>query len=192
MSEIVDRRVRKTKKQLRQGLAALLAEKPIKNITVREISDLVDINRGTFYLHYKDIFDMVEQIQNEMFEELSTILDLHKENRLNREPLPLLIAIFNYLAENAQMASVLMSKNGDASFIGKFSDMMKEKLIDDWTQIFQVKNPVYFHYAFSFIMSGCIGLFKTWLDGGMSETPEEIAQLTYTMVVNGLPIQMNG
>ena len=69
MKEKEDRRVRKTKRLLREGLAKLMLEKPVKNITVREISELVDINRGTFYLHYKDIYDMVEQIQNEIFEE---------------------------------------------------------------------------------------------------------------------------
>lgn len=59
----VDRRVRKTKRQLRQALTQLLQQKPIKDITVREIADLVDINRGTFYLHYKDVYDMLEQIE---------------------------------------------------------------------------------------------------------------------------------
>ena len=44
----VDRRVRKTKRQLRLALTKLLQEKPIKDITVREIADMVDINRGTF------------------------------------------------------------------------------------------------------------------------------------------------
>jgi AcrR family transcriptional regulator len=42
--------------------------KSIQDITVRELSDLVDINRATFYLHYKNVFDMVEQIENEMIE----------------------------------------------------------------------------------------------------------------------------
>lgn len=42
----VDRRVRKTKRQLRLALTKLLQEKPIKDITVREIADMIDINRG--------------------------------------------------------------------------------------------------------------------------------------------------
>ncbi len=186
MSEIVDRRVRKTKKQLRQGLAKLLAEKPIKNITVREISDLVDINRGTFYLHYKDIYDMVEQIQGEMFEELSAIINNHKESRLKKEPLPMLTAIFEYLSENAEMASVLMSKNGDASFVGRFNDIMKDKLIDDWSKVFTVKNPDYFNYTFSFIMLGCIGIFYAWLENGRKEPPSEMAALVSKIVLGGI------
>ena len=51
----MDRRVRKTKSQLRAGLAQLMREKSIREITVKELVDKVDINRSTFYLHYSDI-----------------------------------------------------------------------------------------------------------------------------------------
>ena len=57
-STAVDRRIRRTRTLLRQGLIQLMATKDIKDISVKELSDLADINRGTFYLHYNDIFDM--------------------------------------------------------------------------------------------------------------------------------------
>lgn len=55
MQKKTDRRVRKTKSQLRKGLAHLMKEKSIGEITVKELVDEVDINRSTFYLHYSDI-----------------------------------------------------------------------------------------------------------------------------------------
>ena len=76
-SEKTDRRVRKTRKLLIEGLTQLLKEKSINEISVRELSDLVDINRGTFYLHYKDIFDMLTQIENDLFKELDTLFSSH-------------------------------------------------------------------------------------------------------------------
>ena len=45
-----DRRVRRTKKLLTHGLIQLMKEKQVQDITVRELADLVDVNRGTFYL----------------------------------------------------------------------------------------------------------------------------------------------
>ena len=84
----VDRRVRKTKRQLRLALTKLLQEKPIKDITVREIADMVDINRGTFYLHYKDVYDMLEQVEAEMFEEFNQILNAQPSIVNAEKPLP--------------------------------------------------------------------------------------------------------
>ena len=62
MAEKTDRRIRKTKAQLRRGLAKLLKEKTIKEITVKELVEEVDINRSTFYLHYTDIYDLQHKI----------------------------------------------------------------------------------------------------------------------------------
>ncbi|MDD6074941.1 MAG: TetR/AcrR family transcriptional regulator, partial [Clostridium sp.] len=75
--ELLDRRVRKTRRILRECLTRLLKEKKIQDITVRELTDMADINRGTFYLHYKDVFDLLEQIEQELTEELEDILDHH-------------------------------------------------------------------------------------------------------------------
>ena len=58
----VDRRVKKTKRQLRQALMHLMTEKPSRSISVRELADRADINRGTFYIHYKDVGDLLQQL----------------------------------------------------------------------------------------------------------------------------------
>ena len=50
-----NRSVRNTKRRLRDGLLQLLDRKPINEISVKELTDLVDVNRGTFYFHYQDI-----------------------------------------------------------------------------------------------------------------------------------------
>ena len=56
--ETEDRRVRKTKKQLRGALTSLLLEKDISRVTVRDVADLADVNRGTFYAHYSAVWTM--------------------------------------------------------------------------------------------------------------------------------------
>ena len=73
-----DRRVRRTKKLLSQGLIELMQQKQVKDITVRELADLVDVNRGTFYLYYRDIFDMLERLEEELFEQLNAVILAHK------------------------------------------------------------------------------------------------------------------
>ena len=74
-SNVTDRRIRRTRALLRQGLIQLMDTKDIKDISVKELSDLADINRGTFYLHYNDIYDMLGKMEDELFTEFNEILD---------------------------------------------------------------------------------------------------------------------
>ncbi len=185
-NKTVDRRVRKTKQQLRQGLAELLKEKSVKDITVREIADFIDINRGTFYLHYKDVYHMMEQIENEIFEEFNAIVDAHSPSELKQTTFPIIVDIFTYLAENSSMCTVLLGKNGDISFVDRLKTAVKEKCLYDWIQLYNTKNSQNFEYFYSFIISGYLGLFQTWLESGMKETPEEMAALAQRLIVNGV------
>ena len=176
----IDRRVRKTKKLLRQGLAELLKQKPVNAITVREISDLVDINRGTFYLHYRDIFDMVEQIENEMLEEIKIVLDVKTEKG---NPLPVLTSMFSYLADNAAISTALLGPNGDIGFVDRIQELSRQKWLNDWMS--QHRNMKYFEYYFEFSVSGYAGIFKAWLQSGMKESPEEMAALARKIIQTG-------
>ena len=60
-----DRRVRRTKAMLRAALTELLKTKPVNEISVTELTRKADVNRGTFYAHYTDLYDMLEQMENE-------------------------------------------------------------------------------------------------------------------------------
>ena len=73
--EKIDRRVRKTRALLLQGLVKMLETHDIQDISVKELTELVDINRGTFYLHYDDIYDMLHKIEDEMFLEFNEIME---------------------------------------------------------------------------------------------------------------------
>ena len=58
----MDLRIIKTKRSIRNALFQLLSQKPLEQITVRELAQQAEINKGTFYLHYHDIYDLVHQL----------------------------------------------------------------------------------------------------------------------------------
>ena len=66
-----DYRVRVTKMLIRKQFTELLAAKPIQSITVRELCERTGINRSTFYNHYRDVYDLLEKIEEEMLAELA-------------------------------------------------------------------------------------------------------------------------
>lgn len=186
MEKTEDRRVRKTKKAMSAALAALLQKKPLKSITVREISELADINRGTFYLHYSDVFDMVEKLQNDIFEKFNKIISEYEPKKNIDTLFPVLVKTFELLAENAELAKCLIGKNGDAAFVDKLKNVLKEKCFSEVNKILKTDDEAKFSYFFQFIVSGCIGIFSTWLNNGMPESPSEMARLTEDFIVKGI------
>lgn len=184
----VDRRVRKTKRQLRLALTKLMEEKPIKDITVREIADIVDINRGTFYLHYRDVYDMLDKIENEIFEEFNELINNEELEVDYNKPLPMLNNVFKYFIDNADMAMALMGPNGDHAFIDKLKSILKEKCFHDLMKVYNTEKTKEFDYFYAFIVSGCIGLFQNWLEKGMKESPEEMAALAEQIILNGVDV----
>ena len=113
-----DRRVRRTKKLLTQALTQLLQEKQINEITVKELTDLADMNRGTFYLYYKDMFDMLEKIEDGLFEALDAIISLHEHDDVSQQTKPILLDLFRFIEDNQEMCRVLLSPHGDMN-LGK-------------------------------------------------------------------------
>jgi AcrR family transcriptional regulator len=181
-----NRSVRKTKDKLRQALTQLLREKPLQSITVRKLADMVDINRGTFYLYYKDIYDMIEKIENDMLEAFNDIVKLRVSRSEGGSPDPVLSDVFTFLADNADMCMVLIGPNGDLAFVNKLKELVRERCLYYWTEIYNAKSMRYFDYFYSFFITGCIGMFEEWLNGGMRETPEEMADILDRMIMNGV------
>ena len=70
-----NRSVRNTKRKLNQSLIQLMGEKQITQISVKELTELADVNRGTFYFHYTDIYDMLRQTEEEFFVEFEAIFN---------------------------------------------------------------------------------------------------------------------
>lgn len=182
----INRSVRKTKDKLRQALTQLLSQKPLNHITVREIAEIVDINRGTFYLYYKDVYDMIEKLELEMLDEFNDIVKLRISKNKNEPPEPILSDVFTFLSENADMCLVLLGPNGDLSFINRLKELVRERCLYYWTEIYNAKSTLYFDYFYAFFISGCVGLFEKWLNNGMKESPEEMADILDKMIMNGV------
>ena len=69
----MDLRVIRTRDAIRNALVDLIEEKGFEAITVKDITDTAKINRGTFYAHYQDKFDLMTKCQEEIMQEMSNI-----------------------------------------------------------------------------------------------------------------------
>jgi AcrR family transcriptional regulator len=187
-TETLDRRVRKTRKQLRECLISLLKVKKVQDITVRELTEMADLNRGTFYLHYKDVFDLLEKTETELFTEFNDLVMKHDAEDLKQNPSIVFHEIYQLVYENADLIEILLGENGDINFVNRLENLVREKCLADWLEIFRSGNPQVFDAYFSFIVSGCVGLVQHWLKTGMKETPGQLAQLTEQIITLGIGV----
>lgn len=81
----IDKRVARTKTRLKEGLADLMTRKSIQEITVKELVEYVHINRSTFYLHYSDISNMLENVKRELIEEIARSWRATRRSRFLRK-----------------------------------------------------------------------------------------------------------
>ena len=186
--EPVDRRVRKTRRQLRECLITLLKEKKVQDITVRELTDMADLNRGTFYLHYKDVFDLLEKTEAELQEDFNQLVCKHDAVDLKQRPSVIFNEIYSLVYDNADLIEILLGENGDLNFVNRLKQLIREKCLKDWMEVVRSGNAAAFDAFFSFIVSGCIGLVQYWLQTGLKETPEQMAKLTEHIITKGIGV----
>lgn len=181
-----DRRIRKSKESLKNSLIDLMKEKPINNITVKELVATADLNRSTFYNYYCDIPDMLEKLENELYNEFLRILELYiikdnKDHDIYKEAHGFIEDMCDVIRENAEFCKCIFSKNGDISFLFKLEELIENHIKDQLKKDFDNKLD-HLAYVYSFVKSGYIGILKSWLKGGCVESSKEIADLTYNLV----------
>ena len=177
-----NRSVRNTKRRLREGLLRLLDEKPINEISVKELTDLVDVNRGTFYFHYQDIYDLLRGIEDAFFEQFDRTLS---ENRpaLDAEGTPYLHAVFSFLDENRSFCRIMLGPNGDMQFVERVKSMVDDTISYFWQLKGSAADPTKYEMYNVFIINGCIGLIQKWLDDADSASPGDMARLAANIVL---------
>lgn len=181
----VDRRIRKTKQQLRQSLTTLLQTKPIQNITVKELADMADINRGTFYLHYRDVFDLLNQIENELLDDLEALLEKYQPGNILPNTVNIFADIYGLVQENSELVGILIGEHGEMNFSSRLNRILRDKCLRDWMEHFHSEKDEAFDYSYVFLSLGCMGIVQHWLKSGMKETPLELAMLTEQIIRNG-------
>ena len=177
-----DRRVKYTQKLLWDALVQSLQEQHISNITVKSLCETADINRSTFYAHYKDPYDLLYQMQNEILSNVKRYLEKQSYDADDRPiSFQVLKRILEYVKENADVFKILLSDNSDASFQ---MEIMKLSNLD----LFQSKSKFSkrtHDYLAIFGATGCISILHKWLIDGMLESTTEISEFILKIIYYG-------
>ena len=111
----MDRRVKYTKKVIKDTFIDLLREKDINKVTVSEICKIADINRATFYRYYLDVFDLLDKMEEEFVQEVKAA---YTKNDSDEQPLShYVLALVSICYENQKLAKILFTTTGKPYFL---------------------------------------------------------------------------
>ncbi len=181
-----DSRVKRTKKLIRQSLVELAKEKSVTKITVKELTDHAEINRGTFYLHYKDVFDLVDALEKELYEKFECVLNSITSERLLSDAVSVCEVVCTHFWDHIDLYSMLMGENGDAKFTYDLGQMFSDKVYAIFKNIFPTMNQSKYDFAFYYGRLGLLGLVHCWVSLHPEWTPRHVAETWLKLTTLGL------
>lgn len=177
MNKKLDRRKKYTQMVLKDSLMDLLKGKQLSSITVKEICEKADINRSTFYAHYQDSFDLMEQIEEELIADLNTYLSQYNFTK-EEESLQMTEKLLEYIASRYDTCQTLLNENNDPSFEHRIADVAQQFWIDQYGIDSAISE-----YAGTYLIGGGIYVIKHWLENNMDQPVEQIARLINSITI---------
>jgi AcrR family transcriptional regulator len=180
-----DRRTNKTKKSIEKNFIKLLDKFDISQITVKNLCDICDINRGTFYNHYIDIYDLKNSIENKLVLKLDETISKYLPNELNKNPLPLFEEVLEFINQNIDVVTILFRENKNSPFLNKLIDVFKNRTINIFNTLGSDYNNKDYEYFLEYVIYGCLGIVNKWLNDKHRDEPKKMAFLLEKIVTNG-------
>jgi len=188
-AEKPDRRVKYTKMVLKQSLLDLIADRPIGKVTIKEICDLADVNRGTFYKHYNDQYHLLDDIQSELDSEMRATIE--KRLTISSSSVDIIFETIRCMAAQSSLCKTLCSDYGDGEFLKKLMYTAHDQFIEEWKTKLKKANIKQLDRFYTYTANGIVAVVQEWLQSGMDETPEEIAAFIEKAINYGLSAFVN-
>ena len=182
-----NRRVRFTRSALREALIDLILEKPLVSITVKDICARADINRSTFYLHFKDVTDILRTTEDEIIEHTPT----HERKFHDLQEIEgFFIDFLEQIRNNPRIMKViqvLCSEQGDPYFVRKLQTMTYEAFLDGWDMhMMPEMSEQRKLLVFSYTISGMVSMLSTWATRVQDTPTDQVVSLLMGLMWHGM------
>lgn len=202
-----DPRSRRSQQALRWALAQEIAQgEDIARLSVAALTERAGLTRRTFYSHYRDIPDFIEQVETGILNEVrvlirniaeATLPDLYRSIK-ELEPAPGSVELLRYIAENHELIGALLGPGGDQGFIKKIIDLARSEVSGRMqTGIFPGALGSFFDYYLTSVVTSEVGVVQRWFERGLVEPSETMARIMTVIAfirpgdLYGMPIDIN-
>lgn len=161
----MDRRIKKTEKAFKEALFYFLKKKELQKITVKELCDYADTNRGTFYLHYLDIYDLMDKVEQEMVDQFD--IAMHDPVSLPEN----VLSVFESIKCRKDEYKILLVTRSSPGFVQKLTDKILQNSIEAIEPLQSEHDSDAVRNASLFLVGGAIALLRGWLENDCKTDP---------------------
>lgn len=172
-----NQRIALSKRLLKDTLLKLLNRKDLLDITVRELCEESEINRSTFYRHYDNISDILNEIVDELAGLLTQTNDSSQNDPANS--LAYISDTLSFFRDHREYDPLICSE----SFT---TEMLYRKMEDRIAENLAMKNSPQRRYVVRFLLNGSYGLIKEWIQNGRKEDVEVISKILFDLCAYGV------
>ena len=183
-----DRRTARSRKAFRDALAAeVLVGGDLSQVTATAVAERSGLTRRTFYTHYRDVPDLVRQIEDDILADLvdivgliaqSNLEDLH-ERLLKAEPAAGAVELLAYFRANGELLSALMGPGGDPGLAARMEQVARDAVIERASEGLDLPDAAqpFIDYYVTSVVASVLGVLRRWTVTGMKESDEIMARL---------------
>lgn len=180
-----DRRVLKTKKAIRNAFSELLSKKDLNEITIKDIADTADINRKTFYNYYDGVYQIVNELEDEIVTALTDIIEYIDFSQGFTDSYDILVKLTEVINKDIDFYSHLMRVENNSKLVPKITAVLKEKIKISFSAQLQADTRT-LDIITEYIFSGLLAVYKSWFNSDRKLAIEEISKTVSTLTVSGL------
>ncbi|MDD3336633.1 MAG: TetR/AcrR family transcriptional regulator [Eubacteriales bacterium] len=182
---VTDHRVKVTQAMIRKAFTELLREKPIQSISIKELCERAGINRGTFYAHYQDIYELKQTFEDELYSELQKNLSPLMDPNSQTSQMEICEWVFGWLKENRDICSVILSRYENNHFLMEMLQIGRLVCRESYVNQGKKCSTEQIERFYSFVSGGFIALMRDWLEEGMETPVKEMAHTAVQLMMHG-------
>ncbi len=171
-----DARVRYTKRVLKESLLKLLKKKPINKITVKEVCELSELNRATFYTHYSDCYALLEDIERELIDAFGESLKYVGSFNVTA----LIEAIYIMVQQHEDACRVLVFNGASPSVLSRMIDLAHDSSVGYWRRNLNRASETELEMLYTHLSNGLLNIVV----GGYDKYPREDIVRFVNQIVN--------
>lgn len=177
-SEVNDRRVRRTRHALARALIELTLERGYGAVTIRDITDRADVGYATFFRHYHDKEELLQDVSEVVLAELMELLRLPATEG---DAIAMGTLLFRYVGEHAEMCRVLLSSRGSPTLLRRILESGAQSVLAEHAPRAGSLVPV--EVAAYHLVTSSIALIRWWLEHDMPYPAERMGVIYSELIV---------